>query len=291
MYGKEVPDSAFSGDDGSADGEVTEALRAYRAGRLGKSELVEALTNRRLLVAVIATVPSGGPIDAGRDEPGQRRGQRKRMATHVESPSMAAGPPVKPGGGRVGVDSQAGRGLPAEKATDVMLITIKATDGRVALPAFTSVDALLRWKADARPVPVATRRACAGALAEGADLVVIDPAGPATVELSGAVLWALAEGRALVPLAEDRTVIGAIREASEGIAPAFSGTFLQPGADQSTDLVIQLVAQDSASAADLRDAASQLASKLAADPIMRSRVEGGVQIAVVTAPPPGGLQI
>jgi len=45
------------------------------------------------------------------------------------------------------------------------------------------------------------------------------------------------------------------------------------------------------SAADLRDAASQLASKLAADPIMRSRVEGGVQIAVVNAPPPGGLQI
>jgi SseB protein N-terminal domain len=172
-----------------------------------------------------------------------------------------------------------------------MLITIKGSDGRIALPAFTSLDALSRWKAGARPVPASTQRVCAGALSEGADLVVIDPAGPATVELSGAVLWALAEGRAMAPLADDLAVIGAIRDATEDMARAFSGTFLQPGADQSTDLVIQLVARAGADPAELRDAAAELASRLAADPIMRSRVDGGVQIAVVNAPPLRGLQI
>jgi hypothetical protein len=179
--------------------------------------------------------------------------------------------------------------LQTEKAAEVMLITIRGSDGRTALPAFTSVDALSRWNAQARPVPASTHRVCAGALSEGADLVVIDPAGPTTVELSGAMLWALAESRALVPLAEDRAVIGAIREATEGMARAFSDAFLQPGADKSTDLVVQLVARGGANIAELRDAASQLASRLAADPIMRSRVDGGVQIAVVNTPPPGGL--
>jgi hypothetical protein len=297
VCGKKVPDSGFSDDDGSAHREVTDALAGYQAGRLGKRDLVKALTNRRLMVAVVAVVPDEDPTAAG--VPGDlatRAGERKPTATRVEDRS-AAGRYGEPGGVRVGVEPGAGRssrsgpGFQSEKAAEVMLITIKGSDGRIALPAFTSLDTLSRWSAEARPVPASTQRVCAGALSEGADLVVIDPAGPATVELSGAVLWALAEGRTLVPLAEDRAVIGAIREASAGMARAFSGTFLQPGADQNTDLVIQLVAQAGANAAELRDAASELASRLAADPIMRARLDGGVQIAVVTVPPTCGVQV
>ena len=292
MYGKTVPDSGFSGDDGSAHREVTEALAAYRAGRLGKSELVEALTNRRLMAAVVATVLGEEPVAASAGgEPAPRRGEREPLTGGVEDRSVAAGPSAEPGVARVGVEPRAGRAFPSEKAVEVMLITIKGSDGRIALPAFTSLDALSRWKAGARPVPASTQRVCAGALSEGADLVVIDPAGPAMVELSGAVLWALAEGRAMAPLADDLAVIGAIRDATEDMARAFSGTFLQPGADQSTDLVIQLVARAGADPAELRDAAAELASRLAADPIMRSRVDGGVQIAVVNAPPLRGLQV
>ena len=292
VYGKTVPDSGFSGDDGSAHREVTEALAAYRAGRLGKSELVEALTNRRLMAAVVTTVLGEEPVAASAGgKPAPRRGEREPLTGGLEDRSVAAGPPAEPGVARVGVEPRAGRASPSEKAVEVMLITIKGSDGRIALPAFTSLDALSRWKAGARPVPASTQRVCAGALSEGADLVVIDPAGPATVELSGAVLWALAEGRAMAPLADDLAVIGVIRDATEDMARAFSGTFLQPGADQSTDLVIQLVARAGADPAELRDAAAELASRLAADPIMRSRVDGGVQIAVVNTPPLRGLQV
>ena len=292
VYGKTVPDSGFSGDDGSAHREVTEALAAYRAGRLGKSELVEALTNRRLMAAVVTTVLGEEPVAASAGgEPAPRRGEREPLTGGVEDRSVAAGPPAEPGVARVGVEPRAGRASPSEKAVEVMLITIKGSDGRIALPAFTSLDALSRWKAGARPVPASTQRVCAGALSEGADLVVIDPAGPAMVELSGAVLWALAEGRAMPPLADDLAVIGAIRDATEDMTRAFSGTFLQPGADQSTDLVLQLVARAGADPAELRDAAAELASRLAADPIMRSRVDGGVQIAVVNTPPLRGLQV
>jgi type III secretion system (T3SS) SseB-like protein len=289
VYGKKVPDSGVSGDDGSAHPVVTEALAGYQAGRLGKSDLVEALTNRRLMVAVLAIVAGEGSAAAGvGDEPWPRR---EPTTGRVADRSMAAGRQGEPGEAPVGVKPYAGPDPQAEKAAEVMLITIRGSDGRTALPAFTSLDALSRWKADARPVPASTHRVCAGALSEGADLVVIDPAGPTTVELSGAMLWALAESRALVPLAEDPAVIGAIQEASEGMARAFSDAFLQPGADQSTELVIQLVARPDTNSAELREAASQLASRLAANPIMRSRVDGEVQIAVVNAPPPGGLRV
>lgn len=290
MYGKTVPDSGFSGDDGSADREVTQALAMYQAGRLSKSELVEVLTNRRLLVPVVATVLAEGlPVAAGVEgDPAAGRGDRESMTRRVEDRSIAVPRGGEPSAPRVGAESHGGRGLRSEKAAEVMLITIKGSDGRTALPAFTSLDALSSWKVRARPVPASTQRVCAGALSEGTDLVVIDPAGPATVELSGAVLWALAEGRPLLPLAEDPAVIGAIRDASEDMTGAFSATFLQPGTDQSTELVIKLVARAGADAVELRDAATQMASRLAADPIMRSRVDGGVQIAVVDAPPPGG---
>lgn len=292
VYGKTVSDSGFSDDDGSADREVTQALAAYQAGRLGKSELVEVLTKRRLLVAVVATilgeqpdaaVVEGDPV-AGRRDLEQRPGrvEDRSIGTRRHGQQSTAG---------VGGKSQAGRGFTSEQAAEVMLITIKGSDGRTALPAFTSLEALSRWRARARPVPASTQRVCAGALSEGADLIVIDPAGPTTVELSGSVLWALAEGRALVPLDEDPAVIGAIRDASEDMARSFSGTFLQPGADSSTELVIHLVARAGVDAAELRAAATQLASRLAADPIMRTRIDGGAQIAVVNAPPPGGHQL
>jgi hypothetical protein len=103
VYGKTVPDSGFSGDDGSAHREVTEALAAYRAGRLGKSELVEALTNRRLMAAVVTTVLGEEPVAArAGGEPAPRRGEHEPLTGGVEDQSVAAGPPAEPGVARVG---------------------------------------------------------------------------------------------------------------------------------------------------------------------------------------------
>jgi transporter family-2 protein len=54
------------------------------------------------------------------------------------------------------------------------------TDGRHALPVFSSYDALRAWQPDARPVPMPGERALAAAMAEGYDAVVVDVAGPVT---------------------------------------------------------------------------------------------------------------
>jgi len=67
-----------------------------------------------------------------------------------------------------------------------------AEDGRRALPAFSSYDALQAWRPDARPVPMPGARVLAGAAAEGYDGVVLDVAGPVSHTVSGADLQALA---------------------------------------------------------------------------------------------------
>lgn len=52
--------------------------------------------------------------------------------------------------------------------------------GKRALPVFSSYDALLAWREDARPVPMSGARVMAAARAEGYDGVVLDVAGPHT---------------------------------------------------------------------------------------------------------------
>src|SRR4051794_7707675 len=85
-------------------------------------------------------------------------------------------------------------GLVREKESDLALPLMVGTDGRRALPAFTSVAALAAWDPAARPVPVDARRAAAGALQEGCAFLVVDPAGPATWVADRAEVEGLAAG-------------------------------------------------------------------------------------------------
>jgi hypothetical protein len=51
-------------------------------------------------------------------------------------------------------------------------------DGLAALPVFSCYEALRRWRADARPVPMPGRQAVSAAIDEGYAAVVLDVAGP-----------------------------------------------------------------------------------------------------------------
>jgi hypothetical protein len=84
--------------------------------------------------------------------------------------------------------------LPTDKASHMATVTTAGRDGRRGLLAFTCVDAMRRWRADARPVPVPTRDAAEAALAEGAEAVVVDLAGPVVFAIEAADLRALAGG-------------------------------------------------------------------------------------------------
>jgi hypothetical protein len=97
--------------------------------------------------------------------------------------------------GEVEVDAD---GLAHDKTSDMATALLTGADGRLALLAFTGLETLAAWRADARPVPVAAGLAARSALQEGAAALVVDVAGPTPYVVEGALLEGLARGRSLV---------------------------------------------------------------------------------------------
>ena len=72
-------------------------------------------------------------------------------------------------------------GLRQESSAEMAVVLLEGADGSRALPVFSDLAALKRWRLDGRPVPLTGAQACAAALDEGAQAVVLDPAGAAVV--------------------------------------------------------------------------------------------------------------
>jgi hypothetical protein len=104
-------------------------------------------------------------------------------------------------------------GLPVDKTSDISVPLLEGTDGRRALPVFTGLDSLARWDPAARPVPVDGARAAQVAVAEGAEVLVVDVAGPDTCVLEAPELRALVDGRGVVPAYDDDQLATEVRSA------------------------------------------------------------------------------
>ncbi|MFJ9517108.1 SseB family protein [Kitasatospora sp. NPDC101801] len=166
-------------------------------------------------------------------------------------------------------------GLKHEKTSDMAVPLIEAADGRRALPAFTSLETLARWRADARPAPVAGPQAAMVAYSERADTLLIDPAGPVSYPVDGARLRALAENRRYLPPVEDPDVQAAVA-ALVAAEPAVLRSELRPGTE--TDAVLALALADGTPVQEL---AQRLATALAADPVLRVRLNRGLDLALL----------
>ncbi|HSU45598.1 MAG TPA: SseB family protein [Arthrobacter sp.] len=109
-------------------------------------------------------------------------------------------------------------GLHADKQADMALVTLKAADGRTALPAFTSAAALAAWHPEARPVAVYAARAALSAVAEGAELLVLDPGADVTFVVRRPGVWALAKQHGWTPSYNDPELAGEMARAASGFA-------------------------------------------------------------------------
>lgn len=184
MRSLNAAESQFAGDDGAADPAVLAALTAYAAGQGSEHAALNALASTRLLVPVVAVLTEEASGDT-------------EAAEASETEAAGDGP---------------GSGLRREKSTEMALPTLMGRDGRAAVLAFTSLDALTRWRPDARPVAVPAARAWQAG-AEEASAVVIDVAGPVPVTVEGARLAALAAGRPAPLPHQDPDVLAALHAA------------------------------------------------------------------------------
>lgn len=162
----------------------------------------------------------------------------------------------------------------SEKESEMALAVLSHKDS-TALPVFTSIESLMSWRPDARPVQVLAEAAAMQAITEEMSALVID----ARRTLEGPPLRALVFDFPLVPVHQDPVVEAALEAA---IAP--HDEVVTAWLDQSDDvdavvnLLIPTISSESASRV-----ASAVASWLAADPNVRLRTSKGFDVQVVTA--------
>jgi len=174
---------------------------------------------------------------------------------------------------------QAGqRGLRRDKSSEMALPTLIGADGRAALPAFTCLGTLTRWRPDARPVPVSAAQVWQTGTQE-ASAVVIDVAGPVPFAVDGARLAALAEGRPAPIPHEDPDVV-ALVHGMVTAEPALAGFGLEPGR-HGTDLTLCLAPGPTATQVQVRDAIERVSAGVMAG--AEGRVRRGIEIALTEA--------
>lgn len=104
-------------------------------------------------------------------------------------------------------------GRRVDKTQELSIVTVQAPDGRAALPVFSSVAAMQRWNAQARPVPNFGQTVARAAVEEGSDLVILNPGSPETeCALRRPALWAVAQGLPYSVPWSDPDVVAAFHE-------------------------------------------------------------------------------
>jgi hypothetical protein len=237
-------DSRFRDDDGSAEPLTAAALAAFGTGAGSEHAALTSLAHSRLLVPVVA-VASDGP---GRlaDCAAEAHGEQPR----------------------------------GEKHSEMSLPTLVGRDGRRAVPAFTCLDALSRWRPGARPVPSAADDVWRAAVADSC-AVVVDIAGPVPLAVDGARLAALASGDPVPLPHQDADVLAAVRAAA-GAQAAITGLSLAPG-PTGTDLEVKVSLAPCCAPADASEMLSQLGAAVMTQ--LGERLRRGVALAVTPDQP------
>jgi hypothetical protein len=256
-------DPRYRDDHGGADPGVAAALAAYADGTGREHAVLVALAGSRLLVPVVSVLA---------DETEGQAGELEGPAAAHGGTGGPAGQPIRSAHGAVGP-----RGLPVhgEKASEVATPSIIGRDGRPALPAFTCIDAVRRWRPDARPVPVPALAVWQSAVQESS-AVVIDIAGPVPLAIEGARLAIMAAGMPAPAMHEDPDVWQLVAGAAAEIAPGIR-VRLSPAPD-GLDFTIELAPPAGATRSVPEHVASQIAE--AATARLADRVRAGIAVIV-----------
>lgn len=145
----------------------------------------------------------------------------------------------------VPIVAQVGAGHPmpdhirGDAGAEASIPLLAGPGGVRGLPAFTSVAALATWDAAARPVPVEAARAALSAVDEGCAVMVIDAGSPHAFVVRRPPLWAIAQGRAWTPPADDAELANAVRSALSPVT-AVRDVRLEPGRRSELAVVLGL---------------------------------------------------
>ncbi|MEV8274108.1 SseB family protein [Microbacterium sp. NPDC077184] len=159
-------------------------------------------------------------------------------------------------------------GLAVDKTQELSIVTVAAPDGRRVLPVFSSVAAMQKWDASARPVPADGVRTALAAVQDGTDLIVLDPTSPTEFVVRRPAVWAIARGEEWEPSYASPEVFSGLQE-SVGGELAVLDLSVAPGDPAGTlrgpELVVRLELIAGLDSAELDTVLKRLAARWAAD--------------------------
>lgn len=162
-------------------------------------------------------------------------------------------------------------GLTKDKNSEVAIPIMTGKDGRRGVLAFTSVDAVRRWRPDARPVPFTTKDACQATLEENADALVLDVSGPVPYTVQGRFLTMLAEHGTVPEPKDDPQVLSLVYRVTHA---EFGIERVRIHASERCDIGIRLELEERDDES-LRRVAERLADEL------RNVLPGGIELSAV----------
>ncbi|GAA1454473.1 SseB family protein [Nesterenkonia lacusekhoensis] len=186
-----------------------------------------------------------------------------------------------------------------DKQAEISLISIRSNDGRQTMPVFSSVEALTGWHPEARPVAAETERVMLAALAEDAELVVLDPRSEFPFVLRTPALTALAQGKPWTPSYADLDVAqelegilpecpGVLRlevRPAQGIASATASGEPVAGGGVGPELLVGVVPEPGLDDVDVRLAVASVQAALGDLQLLRERADS-VTLTVLSPQPP-----
>ncbi len=168
----------------------------------------------------------------------------------------------------------------------VAAVSMRTDDGPVGL-AFTGMAPLLAWRADARPMPVEATRVAQALLAEGGVALLVDPAGPVTVGVTGTALQRLATGEDWPVPWQDPVIRAAVVAelgpalASGDLAVRLAGPRGGAGDPGAPGLVVEVRFPESLPAEQAQDRAAAVAGRLRACGPLREVFDGTLAVRIV----------
>jgi hypothetical protein len=167
-------------------------------------------------------------------------------------------------------------GHTVDKSQELSIVTVAAPDGRTAMPVFSSVDTMRVWNPVARPVPAAGTRVALAAVAEGTDLVVLDPGSPGSFVLRRPALWAIGRQEPWTLSSADADVVAEFSQLAAD-EPAILAVRLEPGDPDARlagpELILELTLADGLDREALDALLVRLAERFAASRLIADRVD------------------
>lgn len=197
----------------------------------------------------------------------------------------------------LGKEAMTEHGFSSDKEADMALVKIKAPDGRMALPVFSTIEKLQAWHSEARPVAVYAPRAALSAVSEECQLLVLDPGSDYTFVLRRPGVWTLAKQIQWTPSYANQQIANLVQEATVGfqelhtvqLAPGrgvgsrdAQGTAIL-GGGSGPELNLQFVFAAGTSEEQAREIATTIHGRLAQTPEFAEAVDS-LEVSLMSSP-------